>query len=199
MQISFSGKIPIATAKVYDKAAQKYVNTTTYEIDCKDEEDATYLRKKEGAWGYIPIIECSMAMKRLNYTPGSEGGMLPPFIAENANSRFFAQETDEGRLVSVCSLHSDSPTVELDFIESDRKKNYKYAGQTLLAAVIKEELKNQDKELFVARYPSPEARPFYAKCGFEPLLEGAPSSALKLDREGMENFVEKTEKKLEEL
>ena len=197
MQISFSGRIPIATGKVYDKVAQKCVDTTTYEIDCKDESDATYLGKKGGSWGYIPMIECAIAMKRIGFTP--DDGPLPPFIAENENSRFFAQETDDGKLVSVCSIHSDSPVVELDFIESDRKKNYKYAGQTMLAAVIKEELKNQDKKLFVVRYPSPDAKPFYKKCGFEPLLWDTQSSALKLNREGMEDFVEATEKKLEEL
>ncbi len=72
-------------------------------------------------------------------------------------------------------------------------KNYKYAGQAMLASLAKSMEKNNDSLIFI-NDPADSARSFYIdKCGFTPLNKD--SRELKMDCRDMHTFIKNVEEK----
>lgn len=104
--ISFSGKIPIGTCKIRDKATLEYISATCYEYDCKDKSDIEDFKNRQKKGGGAPFngaIEDSMEEKTEKpdankfhhiYTLETEDGL----IAANAH---LEEVEDEIRIIQL--------------------------------------------------------------------------------------------------
>ena len=63
MNISFTGKIPIAKCQIKDRTTQKRVSATFFEYDCKDIEDSIEVEAARRIHSFKDSISKYMAIK----------------------------------------------------------------------------------------------------------------------------------------
>ncbi len=189
MQISFGSKIPISACKIYNKEAKKFERATLYEIDCKDEEDINYLNNIEGKWEYKDSVAYGAKYKYMALL-GVDFEETMPCMQD---WQFYSLETEDRNTACICEVHPMENSKNIEIIESNPDKKYKYAGQTLLAGIAKRILPyGFDLEVLI---PVKKAESFYSKvCGF-PRNDSTFGYCVK--NQGLKDFIERVEEKVQ--
>ena len=126
MNISFTGKIPIAKCQIKDRTTQKRVSATFFEYDCKDIEDSIEVEAARRIHSFKDSISKYMAIK----TEQIQNKEVPN------NERFFGLASKNGEIIGLVQTKNDNKGVHIDFIETDFT-HYKHIGQNMLALVGK--------------------------------------------------------------
>lgn len=181
MDIAFTSKIPIYQNRVYDKQKQSFVNSILYELDGKNIADIYYILNQSGNWtGYKYAIAMDLYDKYSNNQ------------TNNNSLRVYALETGD-ETIGLAEIVTKNNTHDIQFLDCNPEKKYKYTGQTLIASIIKSILKKPN-QIFKVSAPAYGARKFYIdKCGFKPALNS--SLSLEMSEEEMKDFLYKVEKK----
>ncbi len=181
-QISFGKKIPITNCQVKDKKNGKFVPATIYEADCKDFSDIQEVDNLDGIWSFKSSIVSYMKIKYSRQL----------ISTTDKNDKFYLLQTQDGTTLGLCQTNKEGSSTKVEFLENRRDKKYKYVGQSLLAAIGLETLK-EGKKSIVITVPTEEAIPFYVdKCGFK---ESNNSTPLKLSKKRIKKLIRKTENK----
>ena len=112
-------------------------------------------------------------------------------IYEPLNDHFFISELEDGTALGICETFINPYRKDtcVDFIETEKSKKYKYAGQTLLAALGLNTLKNS-RENLVINVPLESAKPFYIDvCGFSEVSK----KKLEMKEADIKNFIKTVE------
>lgn len=178
--ISFGQNIPIARCSIKDTKKDKYVPATIYEIDCKDKEDIDEIENLDDNFEFKDTFISGMQNK--NRTE-SEGKYSP--------SCFYKLESEDGEILGVCYAKHENGNFVVKYFASKQKSNYKYVGQSLLAALGINAFHDKQKKLVISSAIS-SAYDFYKRtCGFKE----AELSDLEMDRAGIIKFVRQTEER----
>ena len=182
MQISFKAKIPISTCNIYNKSTNKFERATIYEIDCKDEEDLSYLSNPDGMWEFKTSI---------TYDARSKYYESLLHLNQDSQDKYYSLEAQDGTIACMCETQPFFKDTNIKYIESNPNKRYKYAGQTMLASIAKKIIDTSQN--LTIHIPSFEARDFYSKvCAFN---EDTTGFGYELSQKDMKNFIQRTEKR----
>lgn len=182
MKISFGRKIPITRCYIQDKNTGMNSNAGIFELDCKDKEDINTVKDAEGFWIYKPTILYYMREKYFAQNGISYG---------SPNKKFYVLEDTNKKVLGVCQFYDREDDVYIDFLESNRDSGYKYAGQSILAAIGLYTLHNNKKRM-VIKVATNEALPFYKKvCKFQEQED----KSLEMDKIRIQSFINKMKKK----
>lgn len=194
MNISFGKRIPLSQHKVYDKREQKFTNATLYEIDGKDEDDIYYIALQKGNWGDLRrCITTDMASKRKKLSSGCELSTYDEITLPN--NKFYSLENEKGDSIGLLEMTGAYNIRDVRYFQANPDRNYRYAGQIMLAEVAKEIADETNAELTVSD-PSDEGRKFYINvCGFQP--KSKDSHKLYMNQDGIKNFIENVERRTE--
>ena len=158
MNISFGKKIPIAQCQIQNIKTNKFEPAIIYELDCRDESDLLEARKPKSKWEYAKYIHENMCDK---YRYGS-------FSQDFDGCYFYILQDKNGKTLGMAQteeIYEDA--FDLAYLDTKKEKNYKYVGQTLLAAVAREVQKKSGDILSVFGAVD-SAMDFYKKtCGFK--------------------------------
>lgn len=181
MEVSFGRKIPRQTCQIQKKETGEYVRATFYEIDCREEKDAIEIRNLDRKWNFRNDIAQNMMIKNSVLT----------YLNQKSNLDFYAMQDSNGELVGLAQVKTINGVSNISYITTKPHNEYKYVGQTMVAAIGKETLKKGGSALTIATAID-EAMDFYTKkCGFK--KHG--KYMLRMNREQIEKSVQKAETK----
>lgn len=180
MNISFSGKVPIAKCQIQNLKTKNFEPAYIYEIDCKDRSDIDTLIVPENEWRYAKYIQRNLADSMMNEA----------IYGEPRKSSYYVLENKDGETLGMSEVSkSFNNTYDLTYLDTKKQKPYKYVGQTLLATVAREALK-KGTELFTIYGAALSALDFYVeKCGFKDAGLFIPI----MQKEEIPAFVKRTE------
>lgn len=187
MNISFKAKIPVSECQVYDRQKKKFVPATLYEYDCKDFSDIQRFKNNYHKWIYMDSFISNMKIKFMHfcYDKGHTNNALEA-------DRFYSLELPDNHLVGFCETVDNIKSTNIYYLETDRERRYKYAGQSILASLSKQMLNSSLNHEMTINCPANSARNFYIdKCGFDIKRE----KALYLDKKGLSDFVKTFEER----
>ena len=181
MNISFGRKIPIIQTQIQNKHTQKFERATVYELDCKDESDILETLKPQNKWTYAREINVNMYTKYSRLQRG-----------DDSKTSFYILQNQQGDTLGMAQTEElEKKGHNLAFLDTEKDKQYKYVGQTLLASITKD-IMNKDGIRLSIFEPVPTAVPFYDKiCGFQNI----GNLLLTADRQEMQDFISKTEQR----
>ena len=181
MNISFGKKIPIAQCQIQSIKTGKFEPATIYELDCKDETDVIETLKPQDKWIYARSINRNMCNKYIQQQQGEE-----------SSSTFYILENKDGKTLGMAQTDELLKKAHnLAFLDTEKDKQYKYVGQTLLASIAKNIMDKDGIRLSVFE-PVPTAVPFYDKiCGFQNI----GNLLLTADRQEMKDFISRTQER----
>ena len=183
--VSFGKKIPVMQCQIKDIKQNKLVGAKLSKYDCKDYEDILEVSNSCSKWCYIRNILKDMETKYIKQNRGKENILYDFYILEN----------EEGKAIGFCETESSKECSNIEYIVSKHDNNYKYIGQALIAMVGKSVLNRGGHRLYVAN-PAPSANGFYTnKCGFIRLDERSFLSPLWLEKDGIEDLINKFQEK----
>ncbi|MBQ8886985.1 MAG: hypothetical protein IJY61_04720 [Candidatus Gastranaerophilales bacterium] len=158
MQISFGKKIPIAQCQIQNLKTGKFEPATVYELDCTDESDLLEVVKPTREWLYATYIHDNMC-DRIE---------LQNVYKEYDNSSFYILQNKDGETLGMSQVEEIyEGAFDLSYLDTKKKKPYKYVGQTLLATVARE-VYQKATDAFSVYGAVDSARDFYEKiCGFK--------------------------------
>ena len=183
MNIYFGKKLPITTCQIYDNERKKFVKATCYEYDCKDKSDIAEIKKIDDEWTYKEETLDNMKRK---FTANKNG--LHSDIA------IFSLENEQGEILGLCNAENKKRAMEVRFLESKQDGKHKFVGQTLLASIGKEMLKNKQQKEFVIKTAIASAYDFYEKtCGF--VMDSIFNSDLRMGRIQTYKFIKQTQER----
>ena len=186
--ISFQAKIPIAKCQIYDTQKKSQETATIYEYDCKDRSDIRSIIAiaQNGEWEYGYNIY------------GNAWNKAHPSRPFHKHARIYSIENQKGKTICICDTQENHEEIIVKHLESHKDKNYKYAGQNMLAMLAKKVIDTKRECLFI-NDGQPEAQDFYTnKCGFE-IVGSNPNDEngtdYELKREDIPYFIAQTEEK----
>ena len=189
MQISFGKRIPISTCNIYNKKTKEFESATLYEADCKDQKDVFCFKNLESSWEYKDAVAMRAFSKYLiesEIKPNGINGINSQF------DKFYTLVTKDGHIASICETQPYKGDINIKYLESNPNKQYKYAGQAMLASVLRLE-SGSDHDIKVCA-PSKSALDFYSKvCEFK---DSPQDIGFELSQENIDNFVQKVEEKI---
>ena len=189
MQISFGKKIPISTCNIYNKEAQKYERATLYEIDCKDEEDINYLNNIEGKWEYKDAIAYLADFKHIDANDINH----EKIGLDLSGYKIYSLETQGNHVACMCETHPLESSQNIEIIESNPDKKYKYSGQAMLASIAKQIFpQGLDLEVLI---PVAKSESFYSEACKFPRNDSAFGYCLKNQK--LRFFIERVEGKIQ--
>ncbi len=182
MNITFTGKIPIAVCQVQKRSTKENIPVTFFEYDCKDIEDAFEVENSTPLFNYTDTIAQYMRNK-IKQIKNNE---------EPSDERFFGLSSNDGKLIGIAQTSKTKRNLHLDFIETDFT-NYKNTGRNLIALICKYCIKDKKDKNLVVDYYAQGTHDFYSKkCGFEPCKK---PRKLKIGKKGMKKLIEKAQAK----
>ncbi len=188
MQISFGAKIPVNTCNIFDIKNKSFIKATVYEIECSDKADVDYMNAIGGFWIYKDAIFYGARTKYDRLTGEDSIFWHRRYDYED---KFFTLETPNQDVACMCEVEPHKKYYNVYFLESEEHKQYKYAGQSMLASIAKT-LLGSEKRLKVAE-PAESARKFYSdKCRFK---DDKTNLGYELLQEDIPAFIQRTEKK----
>ena len=118
----------------------------------------------------------------------------------STQDRFYSLELPNNNIVGFCETMDNRKSKNIYYLETDRERRYKYAGQGIFASLSKQMLKKSENPEMTINHPAGSARNFYIdKCGFQP----KNNPALSLEKDDMSDFVktfeERTQKPIVDL
>ncbi len=181
--LSFGKKIPIAKCQIYDKLEDKFIPAQIFELDCSDDTDIEYLRKKiKGPFGYTKFIISDMKEKSL----------FQNFYKVYDDVRFYILENKKNGILGFTEFTDHNNTLTVKWLEARRDKQFKYVGQSLISSITMKMLKGNYFHLKVSN-PTRDAFEFYSdKCGFDT----ENKSLFDMNREKASEFIKNVQKKL---
>jgi hypothetical protein len=185
MKISFGQKIPIAQCGVYDKIKNAYTKAVLYEFDGKDASDIDYFVYQTGNWSSLKNnMTVDLYDKNQKYKKG---------IKNNGyEKKFYSLEAQEGKSIGICETSNFMNYTDIIYLNCNPDKNYKYAGQAMLAGISKP-LEDKEDALLTVTDPADSARYFYVNCcGFTPIYQN--KRELQMNSSQMKQFVKNVEK-----
>lgn len=183
MNLSFRAKHPISHPYVFDKEQQKFVETTLYEIDCKDKKDISYIKKQPGNWGYL----------RDEFIESAKCKNLVLKMDGKSNNTFYSLENSKGNSIGFMEIRDGYKRRNLFLFVCNPDKKYKFVGQVMLSEAAKEIL-GKKHYVFTVDDPTDEGRNFYINnCGFKKQYKG--SHGLKLTQNGIKKFIDDVKKR----
>lgn len=157
MQISFGRKIPKIQCQILKKETGEFIPATVYEIDCKDEADFLAIKKLDRKWHFKSDIAKNMEQKHAVQT----------YLKQKSNLSFYAMHDKNNELVGLAQTKTVNGITDINYITTKPRNEYKYVGQTLVAAIGQEALKKGNTQLTITTSID-EAVEFYRKkCGFK--------------------------------
>ncbi len=191
--ISFKARIPLYKCSVKDIKTGKNIPVVVSEFDCKDVSDMQEMAGLGYKWQFAMGLAADMEQKYL-YNKNFHASKI------NYPLNFYVLHEDkedkygEVNILGICETENNGKNADIAFIESKYKEEYKYVGQTLLAAIGKLLLKNNGHNIYVLN-PAFKAIPFYMdKCGFEQ-VDKDKYAPLWLQQEQIKEFIKRTEEK----
>lgn len=188
--ITFGKKIPMAKCAVFEHSTGKKHSVLISELDCKDFSDIELISQNESQFDFKGVITQLMKNKHFKLNPNLKEYDVSK-IYEPLNDHFFISELEDGTALGICETFINPYRKDtcVDFIETEKSKKYKYAGQTLLAALGLNTLKNS-RENLVINVPLESAKPFYVDvCGFSEVSE----KKLEMKEADIKNFIKTVE------
>lgn len=188
--ITFGKKIPMAKCAVVENSTGKKHSVLISELDCKDLSDIELVSQNKGQFDFKGVISQLMKNKHFKLNPNSKKYDIPK-IYEPLNDHFFISELEDGTALGICETYINPYKKDtcVDFIETEKSKKYKYAGQTMLAALGLNTLKNS-RENLVINVPLESAKPFYTDvCGFNEIS----NKKLEMNQENIKEFIKTVE------
>lgn len=179
-QISFGQKIPRYTCQIYNTETGKTVPATVYEYNCKDESDYEEVKRLNRRWIFKENIAHGMEIKY---------NLQTYFNSKGTDSFFALQKGNE--LLGLTQIATLNGTSNVDYITTKPNNPYKYVGQTLLACVGKQILKQNGYEMTV-NTAIDSAVPFYQRIGFKKYGE-FPLDVYKMNQDEIKTFIDVTE------
>ncbi len=189
MQISFGKKVPIETWTIYDKKTKKFVPATAYHIDAKDESDVAYFDFMEGDWTFRTFIKYTLQSDYERYLRG----ISSPFdtITRLRDNDYYSIEAQNGDVACICQTSTLGNETDIAFLESNREKRYKYAGQAMLATIARQVADNN--KTMTVKTPIDSARSFYRDtCKFK----AGKSAGYVLPKNETDAFIKRTKKRI---
>ena len=180
MNISFTGKIPIAKCQIKDRTTQKRVSATFFEYDCKDIEESIEVKTARRKHSFKDYISKYMAIK----TEQNQNKEVPN------NERFFGLASKNGEIIGLVQTKNDNKGVHIDFIETDFT-HYKHIGQNMLALVGKYGIEDE-KRLIIDCYTDGAFGFYTKKCDFKPYDKGRK---LTLGPKGIRKLIQRAQTK----
>ena len=156
MNISFLGKIPVASCNVYDKQQNKYVNAIFSEYDCKDIEDIEEVGDLDMSWDFRDLYTSGMHEKFL------KKDTQKPITDTN----YYCMQNPNGDVIGVCKTKSTDDEIGVKLITSERDGKYKYVGYTMLAALAGLVLLGNKEKLAIKAALSDVCGYYKDVCGF---------------------------------
>lgn len=188
--VNFGAKIPISEHNVYDKRDNKFVKTTLYQIDGKDEEDLEYVRKQEGDWGFLKdefLEELSDEHKLLKFYKNFSCSEK----VSHKENKFYTLEQEEGKSIGLLQVTDHMNRRNIFIIRCNPENRYKYVGQVMIAATSKD-IQNDEDKLLTVEDPLDSARGFYTNiCGFHEI--GNNAYGLEMNNEGVKKLIKDVE------
>ena len=199
MNVSFKAQIPVSQCQLYDKQDKKFVPATLYEFDCKDISDIKHFKRDLKKWVYMESLICAMGAKFRHYREG---------FGESTNEgndkfdgyKFYSLELPNNHIVGFCEAYDDKDNKNIYYLETERERRYKFAGQSIIASMAKQMISSHENPELTINFPARSARDFYVdKCGFEP--NGKVELVMKKQKmsDFVKSFEEKTEKPILDL
>ena len=187
MQISFTKKIPISTCNIYNKKTNEFERATLYEIDCKDSEDIDYLNNIQGRWEYRDAIAYFADFKHIDSTDMNH----EKIDLDLSGYKIYSLEKPDNYVACICETHPIENSQNIEIIESNPDEHYKYAGQTMLASIVKRILpQGLDLEVLI---PVAKSESFYSEACKFPRNNSAFGYCLPNKK--MKDFIETVEKR----
>ena len=152
MKISFGRKIPKIRCQILEKETGKFTPATVYEIDCKDEADFLEIKRLDRRWHFKSDIAKNMEQKHAVQT----------YLKQKSNLSFYAIQDKNNELVGLAQTKTVNGITDINYITTKPRNEYKYVGQTLVAAIGKEALKKGNTQLTITTSID-EAVDFYRK------------------------------------
>ena len=181
LSISFGQKIPTAQCSVLDKKKDRFIPAILYELDCSDSSDIDEISNIKAPMPFKNSIAANMRLKYAYQKISSRKGNLD----------FYIFQTDEEKTLGICQVKKVDNNIEIDYISTLQDKRYKYAGQSMLAAIGMRLLKKNGSKLIIG-VSTEDALPFYTeKCGFKQ----TQNEALKMNKKHIQKFIRRTQKK----
>ena len=157
MKISFGRKIPKIQCQIQNKETGKFIPATVYEVDCKDEADFQEIRKLDRKWHFRNDIALGMEQKHAIQT----------YLKQKSNVSFYAMKDNKGELIGLAQTKTVNGITDINYLTTKPRNEYKYVGQTMVAAIGKETLKKGYNQLTITTSID-ETMDFYKKkCGFK--------------------------------
>ncbi len=179
--LSFGKKIPIAKCQIQERETGKFVPATVYEVDCADEDDFLEIKNLNRKWSFKKFISENMESKHFvkNYLNG------------DSCLSFYQIRDNNDEIIGIGQTREIGRTHDLSYIDTKPKNQYRFVGQTLLAAIGKSIL-NQDGFRLIVSTPIDSSIDFYEKsCGFEKIEDGM----FKMNRSQIQSFISRTEER----
>ncbi len=178
--VSFGHKIPIAACQVQEKLTGRFVKATVYEYDCQNKTDIDEVKSIKDLNTFRTLIAGHMYNK---YTFSKFG--------HDIDKRFFAIQENDGDIIGLSQTNNVGEDMNISYIETLRNKKYRFAGQTLIAAIGGELLSSGGRKLLI-RCPVDSALHFYFDdCRFDVSENGE----LYMDKKNLKKFIERTEER----
>jgi len=178
MNISFGKKIPIASCSVINRITKLPQSAIIFEHDCKDVSDYEFFKNLSDSWEYKDEV-AKQALNKFR---------MP---LSNLGTKIYSLSTQNGRTIGIMETSEYSKFCDVQHLESQLKGLYGYTGSTLLSFLAQEKLRQNVSSIFVSN-PAKSARTFYKDHCF---FKNSPPIGLELDKKGMKNLIEKTQRK----
>ncbi|MBQ8635020.1 hypothetical protein IJ425_02575 [bacterium] len=176
--VSFGTKIPTMTCKVKNNETGKFVPATLYEYDCSEQADIIEIEQLPNNWGFKKVISNGMLAKK----------KAREKFDIDTKTYFYALKDETGKTIGISYLYERDNAQAVKFIETDPEKEYKFAGQTMLAGHALATM-NDKFDRFEIRFATDEATPFYThKCGFK---RGEDKYSLEMTAKDVKKFLRK--------
>ncbi|MBQ4122671.1 hypothetical protein IJD44_02970 [bacterium] len=185
--VSFGKAIPVANCHIFNKNTNKTESAILYEYDCLDkDEDINEIKSLPEIFYYKDHVIDRMMYK---YVKTVHWGGID-------NKNFYSLKNEDGRILGILYTYNavdrnGKKTIVIDRLQSDTKSEYKYVGQSMLAALCQTK-KDEQTESICVKVPALTAIDFYTqKCGFQPI----PNRELELTKDNFSSLIGITEQK----
>ncbi len=155
--ISFGKKIPKMQFFIQRKDTEEFVPAIFSEVDCKDEDDYTDVKTLDRKWTFKDYIA-----QRI-----SEKNSLQQYFKKLSDTSVYEMQDASGQIIGLAQTETRNGVCNIEYIESKPNNEYRYVGQSMVAAIGREALDKKCYKLTVDA-PIDEAMPFYINaCGFK--------------------------------
>ena len=155
--ISFGKKIPKMQFYIQRKDTEEFVPAIFSEVDCKDEDDYTDVKTLDRKWTFKDYIA-----QRI-----SEKNSLQQYFKKLSDTSVYEMQDASGQIIGLAQTETRNGVCNIEYIESKHNNEYRYVGQSMVAAIGREALDKKCYKLTVDA-PIDEAMPFYINaCGFK--------------------------------